>query len=80
VTEQTRTCQQCRTVFTPQREHARFWFAWRVTGDARAEGVRAFTAGHHPPHLMHSAAMTCMFCALTPASAGAADAMSGGSG
>ena len=78
--EQARSCQQCRTVFTPQREHARFWFAWRVAGDARAEGVRAFAAGHHTPHLMHSAAMTYMFCALTPASATGAGGMSGMSG
>jgi len=56
------------------------WFAWRVTADVRAEGARAFAAGHHTPHLMHSAAMTYMFCALTPASASAAGGMSGMSG
>ena len=42
------------------------WFAYRVVRDARANGTRALAGGHCAPHLVHSAAMLYMFCALVP--------------
>ena len=41
------------------------WFAWRVAAGARRQGLRALSAGHHVPHLVHGAAMVYMFAALT---------------
>jgi hypothetical protein len=58
------------------------WFAVRVAGDARANGVRALAGGHCAPHLVHSCAMLYMFLALTSTGAGAGgmSAMTGTAG
>jgi hypothetical protein len=42
------------------------WFAFRVAGDARANGVRALAGGHCAPHLVHSGSMLYMFLAIAP--------------
>ena len=54
------------------------WFAYRVTRDARANGVRALAGGHCAPHLTHSAAMLYMFLALAPPAGGSGMAGMGG--
>jgi hypothetical protein len=58
------------------------WFAYRVTRDARASGIRALAGGHCAPHLVHSAAMLYMFLALTAPAAGGSGmtGMTGSSG
>jgi len=40
------------------------WFAYRVAREYRGRGLRALVSEHHAPHLLHSAAMLCMFLAL----------------
>jgi hypothetical protein len=54
------------------------WFAYRVVRDARANG-RALAGGHCAPHLVHSAAMLYMFCALVPPGGGQGMSGMGGS-
>jgi hypothetical protein len=49
---------------------ATVWYAYRVTRDARSNGVRALAGGHCAPHLVHSAAMLYMFLALAAPAAG----------
>jgi hypothetical protein len=57
------------------------WFAYRVTRDARANGVRALAGGHCAPHLTHSAAMLYMFLALgAPAGGSGMSGMGGSAG
>jgi len=46
------------------------WFAFRVSVDARANGIRALAGGHCAPHLTHSAAMLYMFAAVAAPAAG----------
>jgi len=47
------------------------WFAYRVARDALVSGVRALTARHCAPHLVHAAAMLYMFLAVAaPAARG----------
>ena len=41
------------------------WYAFRVTRDAGANGVRALAGGHCAPHLVHSGAMLYMFLGMT---------------
>ena len=55
------------------------WFAYRVVRDARANGTRALAGGHCAPHLVHSAAMLYMFCALVPPGRGQGMSGMGGS-
>ena len=55
------------------------WFAFRVSRDARANGVRALAGGHCAPHLVHSGAMLYMFLGMTSA-AGAMAGMAGMAG
>ena len=55
------------------------WFAFRVVRDARANGTRALAGGHCAPHLVHSAAMLYMFCALVPPGGGQGMSGMGGS-
>ncbi|MGH3208600.1 MAG: DUF5134 domain-containing protein [Trebonia sp.] len=47
------------------------WFAIRVAGDARTNGVRALAGGHCAPHLVHGCSMLYMFQAMTVTAAGA---------
>ncbi len=41
------------------------WFAWRLVGDTKVNGVRSLVSGHRAAHLFHCAAMVYMFAALT---------------
>jgi len=56
------------------------WFAWRVYADSRGRTVGALAAGHHLPHLVHSAAMVYMFAAVTAGSSTGGAGMAGGMG
>jgi hypothetical protein len=41
------------------------WFAWRLVGDTKVNGLRSLVSGHRAAHLFHCAAMVYMFAALT---------------
>ncbi len=53
------------------------WFAYRVTRDVQASGVRALAGGHCAPHLIHAAAMLYMFVAFTAPAAHSSGGMAG---
>jgi Domain of unknown function (DUF5134) len=40
------------------------WFAWRLVGDTKVNGLRSPVSGHRAAHLFHCAAMAYMFAAL----------------
>ncbi|WP_207005710.1 DUF5134 domain-containing protein [Trinickia mobilis] len=41
------------------------WFAWRLAGHTKVNGLRSLVSGHRAAHLFHCAAMVYMFAALT---------------
>ena len=41
------------------------WFARRLVGDTRVNGLRSLVSGHRAAHLLHCAGMVYMFAALT---------------
>ena len=41
------------------------WFAWRLVGDTKVNGLQSLVSGHRAAHLFHCAAMVYMFAALT---------------
>jgi hypothetical protein len=41
------------------------WFAWRLVGDNKVNGLRSLVSGHRAAHLFHCAAMVYMFALLT---------------
>jgi len=41
------------------------WFAWRLVGDTKANGLRSLVSGNRAAHLLHCAAMVYMLAALT---------------
>jgi hypothetical protein len=41
------------------------WFAWRLVGDTKLNGLRSLVSGHRAAHLFHCAAMVYMFAVLT---------------
>jgi hypothetical protein len=41
------------------------WFAWRLVGDTKVNGLRSLVSGHRAARLFHCAAMVYMFAALT---------------
>jgi len=53
------------------------WFAYRVTRDAQASGIRALAGGHCAPHLIHAGAMLYMFVAVAAPAAHGTGGMTG---
>jgi hypothetical protein len=41
------------------------WFAWRLVGDTKLNGLRSLVSGHRAAHLFHCAAMVYMLVPLT---------------
>lgn len=41
------------------------WFAWRLVGDTKVNGLRSLVSEHRAVHLFHCAVMVYMFVALT---------------
>jgi hypothetical protein len=56
------------------------WFAWCLWRETRGHGLTAVASGHHAPHLVHSAAMLCMFAALAGPAPGGGSGMAGMAG
>jgi hypothetical protein len=53
------------------------WLGWRVAAEGRQRRLKSLGAGHHLPHLLHSAAMVYMFLAVTRPAPAAGAAVTG---